>query len=224
MDGTRRGVICDWGGVLTPPLPVGIRAWLHADRIDVEHYHEVMRPYFDGSVEGENLVHALERGEIDTCAFERELAALLRCTHGGPVVAEGLIDRMFCEFDPVHDMYEALREARTAGAVTALLSNSWGNCYPREHFEATFDEVVISGEVGMRKPEHRIYLHTCERIGLRPEDCVFIDDLEHNVRTAEELGMTGILHTDVDATRLELERFLAPDGDGAPPVPGERAA
>ncbi|WP_159940626.1 MULTISPECIES: HAD family phosphatase [unclassified Nocardiopsis] len=223
-DGNRRGVICDWGGVLTPPLVDGILAWLEDDRIDVDHYREVMRPYFEDSCQGENLVHALERGEIDRCEFERELAAMLRSTHGGPVVADGLIDRMFCRFDPVHDMYEALREARRSGASTALLSNSWGNCYPREHFDTTFDTVVISGEVGMRKPDPDIYLHTCERIGLGPEHCVFIDDLEHNVLTAQELGMTGILHTDVDTTRLELERFLTPDGDGAPPAPDQRAA
>ncbi|MGW5878602.1 HAD family hydrolase [Nocardiopsis terrae] len=212
MNGARRGVISDWGGVLTPPLLDGIRAWLQADRIDAEHYYEVMRPYFDGSLP-DNPVHALERGEIDTGEFERDLAALLRCTHGGPVVADGLIHRMFSNFDPVHDMYETIRSVRGSGAGTALLSNSWGNGYPREHFEATFDTVVISGEVGMRKPEERIYLHTCERMGLSPRDCVFIDDLEHNVATAESLGMTGILHTDVASTRRKLSRFLAPEGE-----------
>lgn len=212
MTGTRRGVISDWGGVLTPPLPDGIQAWLRADRIDIDHYYEVMRPYFDGSVP-DNPVHALERGEIDTRKFERDLAALLRCTHGGPVRAEGLIERMFSNFDPVHDMYEALRHARGSGHGTALLSNSWGNGYPREHFAATFDTVVISGEVGMRKPEERIYLHTCRSLGLEPEQCVFIDDLAHNIETAESLGMTGILHTDVESTRRELSRFLAPEGE-----------
>ncbi|GAB2493523.1 HAD family hydrolase [Nocardiopsis aegyptia] len=208
MDSTRRGVISDWGGVLTPPLIDGIRAWLCADRIDIDHYQEVMRPYFDGSLNGSNPVHALERGEIPVPQFERDLARLLRSTHGGPVVAEGLIHRMFANFEPVHGMYELLRRSRRDGAATALLSNSWGNGYPHEHFETTFDTVVISGEVGMRKPEERIYLHTCERLGLAPEDCVFIDDLEHNVRTAEALGMTGILHTDTASTQRALERFL----------------
>ncbi|MBB6118741.1 HAD family hydrolase [Nocardiopsis algeriensis] len=209
MDGIRRGVISDWCGVLTPPLPDGIRSWLKADRIDIDHYYEVTRPYFDGSL-AENPVHALERGEIDTCEFERQLAGLLRSVHGGPVVAEGLLTRMFAGFDPVHDMYEVLREARRAGASTAVLSNSWGNGYPRSHFATTFDAVVVSGEVGMRKPEPRIYLHTCEQLGLSPEDCVFIDDLESNVRSAEELGMAGIVHTGVESTRRALEEFLAP--------------
>ena len=215
MDGTRRGVISDWGGVLTPPLLDGIRAWLAADRIDAAHYYEVTAPYFDGSMADGNPVHALERGEVDTGSFERDLASLLRSTHGGPVPAEGLIDRMFASFVPVHAMYEALRDVRRSGARTALLSNSWGNGYPREHFSDTFDEVVISGEVGMRKPEPRIYLLTCQRIGLRPQECVFIDDLERNVRAAEELGMTGILHTDVATTTRELRGFLMADGEAA---------
>lgn len=212
MNGARRGVISDWGGVLTPPLLDGIQAWLRSDRIDIDHYYEVTRPYFDGSLP-DNPVHALERGEIDTRRFERDLAAVLRSTHGGPVKAEGLIQRMFSNFDPVHDMYDTLRWARGSGHGTALLSNSWGNGYPREHFASTFDTVVISGEVGMRKPEERIYLHTCQRLGLEPEDCVFIDDLAHNIETAESLGMTGILHTDVDRTRRALSRFLAPEAE-----------
>ncbi|WP_017575194.1 HAD family hydrolase [Nocardiopsis kunsanensis] len=211
MGTTRRGVICDWAGVLTSPLADSIRAWLHEDRLDPDHYHEVMRPYFDGSLADANPVHALERGEIETGAFERDLALLLRRTDGRPISSEGLIQRMFARFHPVHDMYEALRTVRHGGSSTALLSNSWGNGYPRSHFDTTFDEVVISGEVGMRKPEERIYLHTCERLGLRPQDCVFIDDLERNVRTAEGLGMAGILHTDTASTRQSLDLFLAAD-------------
>ncbi|MEV2273949.1 HAD family phosphatase [Nocardiopsis sp. NPDC049922] len=213
MDSARRGVISDWGGVLTTPLLDAISAWLDDERIDGAHYQRVMRPYFDGSLDGNNPVHALERGEIDTATFERDLAALLRLSDGGTVAAEGLIHRMFARFDPVHEMYETLRALRRSGVGTALLSNSWGNGYPREHFETAFDEVVISGEVGMRKPEPRIYLHTCELLGLRPRDCVFIDDLEHNVRTAEELGMTGLLHTDAATTRRELARLLSVDVD-----------
>lgn len=219
MNGTRRGVISDWAGVLTTPLIDAIEAWLDAERIDTGHYRRVMRPYFDGSLADENPVHALERGELDTGEFERDLAESLRLGDGRPVPAEGLIRRMFSRFDPVHEMYEVLRGVRSEGTGTALLSNSWGNGYPREHFASTFDTVVISGEVGMRKPEERIYLHTCEQLGLSPEACVFIDDLESNVRTAEELGMTGILHTDVASTRRELARFLTPEDDGFPGVP-----
>jgi epoxide hydrolase-like predicted phosphatase len=71
-----------------------------------------------------------------------------------------------------------------------------------------FDDIVISGEVGLRKPEPEIFHLAADRIGLRPEECVFIDDLELNVDGARALGMTGIHHTLYDKTRRELESFF----------------
>ncbi|WP_017626447.1 HAD family hydrolase [Nocardiopsis chromatogenes] len=207
MPHALRGIITDWGGVLTDPLGPTIDAWLEADRIDRDHYRAVMREWFAGLREtdgGGNAIHALERGEIPVPEFERRLAAELRLVDGGPVPAEGLISRMFSAFHPVEEMYEVLGLARDRGVRTALLSNSWGNGYPRERFAEVFDAVVISGEVGMRKPEPEIFRMAAERGGLRPQECVFIDDLEHNVAAAIELGMTGILHTDPATTRTLL--------------------
>ena len=68
-----------------------------------------------------------------------------------------------------------------------------------------FDVVVISGEVGMRKPEPAIFEHILELMGLRAEECVFVDDLRHNVDAAVALGMLGVLHRSYEQTRLELE-------------------
>ncbi|WP_046470729.1 HAD family hydrolase [Allosalinactinospora lopnorensis] len=203
-----RGIITDWGGVLTSPLKETINAWLAADRIDDELYRTVMRSWVDRAYGGGgaagNPIHALERGEVPTDEFERLLAAELRLVDGGPVPAEGLITRMFSGFHPVDEMYTLLRQARGQGVRTCLLSNSWGNGYPRDRFAATFDAVVISGEVGMRKPEASIFRHALELTGLAPEECVFIDDIRHNVDAAVELGMTGVLHRDPEQTRAQL--------------------
>ncbi|MFC4562074.1 HAD family hydrolase [Nocardiopsis mangrovi] len=209
MAGTCRGIITDWGGVLTPPLPGIITEWLAVEGLDVDHYRSVMQAWIGSEYGGtataaENPVHALERGEIGTADFERLLAGLLRRVDGGAVVAEGLIDRMFAGFLPIDEMYEMLRLARGQGVRTCLLSNSWGNSYPRELFTAAFDTVVISGEVGMRKPDPAIFRHACDGAGLAPEECVFIDDIEHNVQAAVDLGMTGILHRDAVETRERL--------------------
>ena len=57
-----------------------------------------------------------------------------------------------------------------------------------------FDAVVISGEVGMRKPEARIFEHTLELLGLPAAECVFVDDLPHNVAAAAGLGLVGVQH------------------------------
>jgi putative hydrolase of the HAD superfamily len=53
---------------------------------------------------------------------------------------------------------------------------------------------VISGEVGLHKPQPEIYLLACERLGVEPAAAVFVDDLRENCAGAEEVGMTAILH------------------------------
>jgi putative hydrolase of the HAD superfamily len=203
---TVNAVITDWGGVLTSPLNDAVAVWLAADGIDTARYKTVMRGWvkqaYDGT--GVNPIHGLEDGTLDVAEFERLLAAELRTADGGPVAAEGLIRRMFGAFDPVVPMYDALRAARAAGVRTALLSNSWGNDYPRDLFADLFDTVVISCEVGMRKPDGRIFHHAVELVGLPAGECVFIDDIEHNVTAATGVGMKAIHHTSVDTTLAEL--------------------
>jgi putative hydrolase of the HAD superfamily len=92
-----------------------------------------------------------------------------------------------------------------------VLSNSWGNHdYPRQDFTDLFDAVVISGEVGMRKPEPRIFRHAVSLLGVSPAECVFIDDVQANVEAAIACGMTGLRHTDPASTVTALTQ-LFPD-------------
>ncbi|WP_223167021.1 HAD family hydrolase [Nonomuraea sp. SYSU D8015] len=205
------GVLIDWGGVLTTSLTDAIAKWIEADRIDGEHYRDVMRQMIDHAYrggDGESTVHALERGELDGPSFERELAARLLTLDGVPPVAEGLLARMFAGFERVESMYDMLRDIREHGVKTCLVSNSWSNEYPRDDWDDVFDAVVISGEVGMRKPEPRIFRHALDQVGLPGEECVFIDDIEANIVAARTLGMTGIHHRDADTTIAELESLL----------------
>jgi HAD superfamily hydrolase (TIGR01509 family) len=102
-------------------------------------------------------------------------------------------------------MSALVRRARHSGLRTGLLSNSWGNDYPRDGWDEMFDVVVISGEVGMRKPEPGIFRHTLALIGLEPAECVFVDDLPHNIAAAVEVGMVGVLHTSYAESLAELE-------------------
>ena len=212
-NGTQfRGVITDWGGVLTTPILATVRAWIEADEIDWNRYRSVMRAWVwqaygaDGS---SSPIHVLERGECTGAEFEAILAARLTRADGGAVAAEGLLQRMFAASAPVPAMYDTIRALRGAGFSTALLSNSWG-CgeYPRADFPGLFDTVVISGEVGMRKPEPGIFLHAARALGLAPAECVFIDDIAQNVTAAVACGMTGVLHTDAAATAAALQDLL----------------
>ena len=150
-------------------------------------------------------VHLLERGEIAVSQFEDLLAAELGA-RGSTVPPRGLLDRMFADFKVLdQSMIRLVRRARAAGLRTALLSNSWSDDhYPEELFDGLFDAVVISGQVGMRKPEARIYRHTAALLGLEPPACAFVDDLPHNIRAAVETGMVGVLHTGYETTATTL--------------------
>jgi epoxide hydrolase-like predicted phosphatase len=209
--GGLRAVIIDWGGVFTSPIVDSVDAWLAADLIDPDAYRTVMRAWVVEAYRGgaDNPVHQLERGEGDPSDFERALAAQLVRTDGAQVPAAGLLSRMFAATLPVPEMYELMRTVRKAGLRTCLLSNSWGpGGYPREVFPELFDAWVISAEVGMRKPEERIFRHAAGLLGLPPEQCVFIDDLEANIDAAAALGMVGVHHREPPSTAARLAALL----------------
>jgi putative hydrolase of the HAD superfamily len=207
-----RGVITDWGGVLTTPILAMVRAWVRADGIDWDSYLSVMQVWISEAYDrgsNQNPIHRLERGECSGAEFERILAARLLRVDGGAVPPEGLLRRMFAASATIPAMYDTIRALRGAGYSTALLSNSWGcHEYPRADFPELFDSVVISGEVGMRKPEEAIFRHAAQALGLEPRECVFIDDIEANVAAAVACGMTGLLHADAAATAAALRDLL----------------
>ncbi|MFG1624696.1 HAD family hydrolase [Kribbella sp. NPDC049227] len=213
-----RGLLVDWGGVLTSGLEEALRRWAELDGFDFDSYLQAVLAWLpaenpaDATAEAElNPVHALERGQIAVPDFERKLASILLRRDGTPVPAEGLIERMFAHFEHQPAMSALVRRARSLGIRTALLSNSWGNTYPRDTWDGMFDDIVISGEVGMRKPDPEIFLLAARRLDLKPEECVFVDDLELNVEGARALGMTGLLHTSYDETRRALESLFGAD-------------
>ena len=212
---SQRGLLVDWGGCLTVPLDGVMAAWAEADGVDYEHFAEVLREWraLAEAESGEGRaavpVHALERGEMTPAEFERLLATELGA-RGSQVHAAGLLGRMLAGLEvPEPRMHELVRRARASGVRTALVSNSWGNEYDRSGWDDMFDEVVISGEVGMRKPEPEIFLHAAARLDLPVGACVLVDDLAWNVDAAQALGMGAVLHRgDVEATAGELERLL----------------
>jgi putative hydrolase of the HAD superfamily/hydrolase len=216
--GVPRGLLVDWGGVLTSGLEDALRRWAELDGFDFDSYVQAVMAWLPAETPAEaaaeaelNPIHALERGQLAVPDFERKLASILVRHDGTPVPAEGLIERMFAHFEHQPAMGSLVRRARQHGIRTALLSNSWGNTYPRDTWDGMFDDIVISGEVGLRKPEPEIFLLAARRLDLKPEECVFIDDLALNVEGANALGMTGILHTSYDETRRALESLFGVD-------------
>ena len=196
---------------MTNPISETVSAWLQADHIDRASYVTVMREwvrqaYADG--QDRNPIHALERVECSNAEFELELASRLVLADGGPVAGPGLLARMFAGSALDEAMLDLFRRLHAGGVPTGLLSNSWGGDYPRHMFPDMFDAVVISSEVGMRKPEPQIFLHAAELLGLSPQECVFIDDIQANITAAEQVGFTGVLHVQADTTSGVLADLL----------------
>jgi putative hydrolase of the HAD superfamily len=204
-----RALVVDYGGVLTTPLRDTMDGWTRSEGLDREVVARTMREWIVRSYNDPGgIVHGLETGRIPAAEFERALAAELTQASGRQVVPDGLLDRMFSGFQEEIGMTGALVRARAGGFLTALLSNSWGNEYPRERWDELFDVTIVSGEVGLRKPDPAIYHLVAERLGVPTSACVFVDDLAPNVKAAADVGMVGVQHTDVETTLGELEILL----------------
>lgn len=207
-DQGRRALVVDYGGVLTTPLDEAMRAWCDGEGIDNDHFRTLMATWLRETAASTNPAYRLERGELTGAEFERLLAGELRTTDGRQLTPDGMLARMFAGFAAAPSMIDAVRRVRAAGHPTALLSNSWGLDYDRSDWGQLFDVTVISGEVGLRKPEPEIYLLTADRLGVPPSACVFVDDLGPNVRAAQQVGMIGIRHVSATQTIAELATHL----------------
>ena len=148
-----------------------------------------------------------EVGPDEFCSlFEADAAEL-----GFTVDATRVLDALHGDLRPA--MVEALRLC-SARFRTALLTN---NTVPMAEQDgdvlmaevtALFDVVVESSVVGYRKPEQRFYETACERLGVAPGACVFLDDLGINLKPARAMGMHTIKVGDPDVAIAELEDVL----------------
>jgi putative hydrolase of the HAD superfamily len=195
-----RGLLVDFGGVLTTNVWKSFSAFCRAEGLEEGRVKELFR----SDERALALLRELEVGGIDEDSFAERFAPLL-----GIERHEGLVDRLFAGMEPDEPMIEAVRRARAAGLRTGLVSNSWGRGrYDRDSFPELFDAVVISGEVGLHKPQPQIFALAAERVGLDPSECVFVDDLRENCEGAEAVGMTAVLHRDTNDTLARLEQLL----------------
>jgi len=195
-----RGLLVDFGGVLTTNAFDSFRDFCRREGLDENRVKELFR----ANPEGLGLLRRLERGELTEDEFSAQFGPLL-----GIEDHAGLVDRLFAGMAPDEAMVAAVKAAKRAGVKTGLISNSWGaGRYDRDAFPELFDGVVISGEVGLHKPEPEIYHLGAERVGLPPGECVFVDDLKENCAGAEAVGMTAVLHRGAEGSIAEVERLL----------------
>jgi 2-haloacid dehalogenase len=200
MQNRKPAVVFDLGGVLVDWNPRYLYRKLIEDEAAVERFlAEVCTPEWNLKQDaGRPFAEAVEELIVqypDQHELIRAYHLRWEETVGGPI--EGTV--------------EILAELKRAGYTVAALSNWSAETFPvarrRFDFLNWFDVTVISGEVKMVKPDPRIFELLLERLGRRAEECVYIDDVEANVRAARELGFRAIHFTSPDRLREELKRM-----------------
>ncbi|RMI39266.1 HAD family hydrolase [Streptomyces triticirhizae] len=204
MGGQRRfrGLVLDFGGVLTAGVRESTTAWCAAHGLPPDTWRRVLEEHPEGRV----LYRELEAGRLSQREWNAGMAALLG------VPAEDLMGRAWAGVRPAERMVALARRARESGLAVALLSNSFGldpyDPYGRLGVWELFDVAVISEREGLAKPEPEIYRRVVERLGPPGAECVFVDDLAANLAPAEALGMATVLATDEASTVARVNALL----------------
>jgi putative hydrolase of the HAD superfamily len=201
-----RGLILDFGGVLTEGVGSAHRSWCLAQGLSATAWGDTL----GGHPEGRALYAALEVGRLSQAEWNRRTAALM-----GLDDHYDLMGRAWAAVRPAAGMVALARAARRAGYTLALLSNSFG-LNPYDPYRALgvwelFDITVISEREGIAKPDPVIYRRTLERMGLPGQACVFVDDIPANLPPAAALGITTVHadgQTDIVTRLAELLNIL----------------
>jgi putative hydrolase of the HAD superfamily len=209
-------IISDFGGVLTSPLFNAFAHVQEAQGITVEALGKAM--WRATQERGENPLFPLERGELSEPEFLRVVGDALSAEVGREVSMRDFAEGYFAQLSTNDELLGYLRSLKDErGVRLAMLTNNVREWEPRwramiPDLDETFELVVDSAFVGMRKPEPGIYELTLERLGLPAGACVFIDDLEANCDAAEALGIRAVRFADTAQAIAAVEALF--DGAG----------
>jgi len=205
-------VISDFGGVLTTPLIRSFAAFQDETGITSESLGKAMQSAAQQN--GAHPLFELEKGNLTEAEFLDLLQVNLEPELGHRPHMHRFKEIYFEALDPNEPMIELMRDLKRRGYTMALLTNNvreweplWRGMLPVDEI---FGLIVDSAFVGMRKPEPEIYELTLERLGGHtPGECLFVDDVAHNIEAARELGMSAVQFKDNEQAIAEIESVLA---------------
>src|SRR5579863_3389398 len=201
-----QAVIWDFGGVFTTSPFEAFARYERERGIPVGVIRKI------NSTNHENNAWAMfERSAIDFAGFDAAFAAEARAL-GYEIPGRDVVALLAGDFRP--EMIEALRRIKSRFKTGCITNNmpadaagttaSSRSNYLREIMEL-FDALIESSKIGIRKPDPRIYTMMCERLGVTPNACVYLDDLGGNLKPARAMGMTTIKVENSPQAIAELE-------------------
>jgi glucose-1-phosphatase len=199
---TIKAVIFDLGGVLLRTADYSPRDHLAA-RLDMNR-HELEEFIFGGE--------SGARAQLGSITIQEHWENLRGQLQQSPEEFELLLEEFFArdEIDVV--LIETIRKLHQT-YKTALLSNAWDDLrqtlHARWNIDGMFDELIISAEVKMVKPDPRIFHLAVDKLSVQPYEAVFIDDVGENVDAASKEGLFSIRFRNTQQTVDELNELLS---------------
>lgn len=198
---TIKAIIFDLGGVLLRTMDFtgreGLAASLNMDRHELEEF-----------IFGGDSGDRAQRGEITVQQHWENLRYQIGYT---PQEFKILLDEFFARDVLDEDLVDYVRRLHK-GYKTALLSNAWDDLRQviseKWHFEDAFDLMIISSEVGMAKPDPRIFQQALDRLRVTASETIFVDDFQRNVQAALAMGIKAVRFQNPQKMRDDLERLL----------------
>jgi len=195
-----RAVFIDFGGVIMRTEDKGPRT-RQAERLGMT-YRNLEKVFFES-----DSSQRASSGEITEETHWQSVAEALGVSR---TEADKIIAEFFSGDRADSALLDFLRGLRPECKV-GLISNAWSGLrafITSQKFDDVFDEMIISAEVGLMKPDPRIYRLALEKLGVLPEESVFLDDVLVNVEAARSVGMSAIQFTQPEKTLEELKQLL----------------
>jgi HAD superfamily hydrolase (TIGR01549 family) len=197
-----QAVIFDFGGVLVrmvddrPRLALAKRLGVPLSRLD-----DLV--FFSESAQ------RASKGEINVGMHWEAVRVALGIR---PEDMPGFLEQYWSADDVNWQLLDYIRDLHPRYKV-GLLSNAWDDLrqtmHARWNIDGLFDELIISAEVGLVKPDPRIFHLAMERLSVQPEEAVFLDDIAENVEAARREGLNAIAFQDTQKAIDELNRYLS---------------
>lgn len=206
-----RAVLFDFGGVITTSPFEAFRRFERERELPTGFLQSINRNRPDN-----NAWARFERGELSPEAFDEMFATESR-EAGHEVRGLDVVALVYGNVRP--RMVEAVKHCRGKFITACLTNNFQGRAVSPEPVKARewqsalalFDEVIESSKVGVRKPEQAFFELACNKLSIRPEEAVFLDDLGANLKPARAMGMHTIKVSDPDTAVAELAAVLQID-------------
>jgi putative hydrolase of the HAD superfamily len=205
---SRTAVIFDLGGVVLGSPLHAIRDYEHELGFERNAINRVAAETAPGGAWSR-----LERGELDLATFYAAFEA--DCREAGLVIdARLMMQRMSEATEPRGVMLDALSRLRAERFQLGALTNNWAHDDDPTRNDGTralkghFDVFIESSVEGLRKPDPAIYRLACDRLGVEPEQTIFLDDIGPNLKPARAMGMATIKVDEPEIALRELEELV----------------